>query len=112
MAMLFGLSSWETPPELPGQTDKGVHWALYCGLGALFVRALTRADLRDVTLRRAMLAVACSAAYGITDEFHQRFVPGRSAAVSDLIADTLGALAASMVLWAWSRMRRARPVEP
>lgn len=45
------------------------------------------------------LAVVCFAAlYGISDEFHQSFVPRRSSSVSDIIADTLGA---SLVAWGW-----------
>lgn len=31
-------------------------------------------------------------AYGCTDEYHQRFVEGRSCDAMDLIADTLGGL--------------------
>jgi VanZ family protein len=30
--------------------------------------------------------------YGVTDEFHQSFVPGRHASLLDLVADSFGAL--------------------
>lgn len=107
MAMLFALSSWQTPPALPGGADKKVHWLLYCGLSAVTVRALADAEWRRVTWRRVLLAILISAAYGASDEFHQSFVPGRSSEVADLVADTFGAAAAAVALRAWSTMRRS-----
>ena len=58
-------------------------------------------------------AVACGLAsvYGITDEFHQIFTPGRSCDPMDWLVDTIaagiGALACYFVLKAW-RARRVR----
>ncbi|MBR4011522.1 MAG: VanZ family protein, partial [Spirochaetaceae bacterium] len=37
--------------------------------------------------------------YGIIDEIHQSFTPGRSSTISDWIADTLGALFGSFVFY-------------
>jgi VanZ family protein len=36
--------------------------------------------------------VALAIAYGVTDEIHQSFVPGRRADPADVLADALGAL--------------------
>ena len=36
------------------------------------------------------MATICSLLYGISDEYHQSFVPGREAGVADAIADTIG----------------------
>ena len=49
-------------------------------------------------------------AYGLSDEFHQRFVPGRFAGVDDLVFDTLGGLLAVAIdhgshRWASRRSR-------
>jgi len=41
---------------------------------------------------RAALAVACTAAYGALDEWHQSFVPGRHASWADVAADAAGVL--------------------
>jgi VanZ family protein len=45
--------------------------------------------------RRALgyffLIAAIASVYGITDEFHQSFVPGRDANIWDWLADTIGA---------------------
>ena len=57
----------------------------------------------------SLLAVVLASGYGATDEFHQRFVHGRSPDVHDWIADTLGALAGAfvVVLASWVARRRA-----
>jgi VanZ family protein len=107
MAMLFAFSSWETPPSLTEGAYWGVHSLLYLGLGALILRALARARWTGVTALRAVAATVIAAAYGVTDEYHQSFVPGRSAEVFDLVADTAGAAAAAGGLWLWGRMKHA-----
>jgi hypothetical protein len=108
MAMLFGLSSWSAPPSLPGGSDKAAHWLLYSGLSVLVVRALARGEWRAVTAWRAIVAVAICAAYGLSDECHQAFVPGRDAELLDLAADTFGASAAAATLWLWGTMKRPK----
>jgi hypothetical protein len=47
-----------------------------------------------------LLIFALSSAYGVLDEIHQSFVPGRTCTLPDWIADTLGAfLGAALVLF-------------
>lgn len=88
MAMVFLLSNqpdiaepFEIPDWLPA--DKLVHAGLYAVLAAL----LYLAGLGPVA------AVFVTALYGVTDEIHQMFVPGRSPELLDLVADILGAIA-------------------
>lgn len=45
-----------------------------------------------------LIIIILSILYGITDEFHQYFVPTRVPDVRDLIADTIGAIVASLLL--------------
>lgn len=47
--------------------------------------------------RRALICVAISAAYSLTDEFHQLFVPGRHGSLGDCGLDTFGASLAMLV---------------
>ena len=49
-------------------------------------------------------ALVLSVFYGLTDEFHQMFVPGRVADLFDLLADAGGAIIGLFVVWAWSRV--------
>ena len=72
------------------------HFSEYLILGLLLVRALA-ADGRW-RLRHAVVAVALAGAYAATDELHQAFVPGRTAAVTDALIDASGALAGQVAL--------------
>jgi VanZ family protein len=107
MALLFFLSSLSTIPAPPsGFTDKHEHFFFYGILGALSLRALAKGTWRGVTLATVAAAIAISTAYGVSDEFHQRFVPGRDYEVLDMVADGLGAVMAAVLLWAWAIIKR------
>jgi VanZ family protein len=107
MAFIFGLSSLSNLPTAPAGSDKGAHVFLYAGLGALVLRALTSAQLERVTWWTMLTAVAISGLYGVSDELHQRFVPGRSFEGADMIADVVGSCAGAGVLYLWSKMKHA-----
>lgn len=98
MAVIFVLSSLPDV-ELPaGVSDHIAHFSGYALLGALVLRALAGATWSGVTLRAAWRAWLVSAVYGMTDEFHQRFVDGRWSSVGDWLADASGAAAAIAVI--------------
>jgi VanZ family protein len=105
MALIFGLSSISQTPQLTGGVDKYLHGALYSGLGALIVRALAGGWHRRVTPGIVVAAIAIAAAYGVSDEFHQSFVPKRSVEALDVVADTVGASVAAFALYAWDIIR-------
>jgi len=91
---IFVESSISHVPAFPsGFTDKDGHGLLYAGLAVLVLRAASGARWDGLTLGTATAAVALAAVYGITDEFHQWFVPGRTADVYDWVADCAGAAA-------------------
>ena len=104
--MLFGFSSLSTLPSPPGDLSfYDVHVAAYAGLAVLTARATGR-GLRDVSWRAAVGAMLISSLYGVTDEYHQLFVPGRSFDVLDMLADTIGSVAGASAVGAWSIIRR------
>lgn len=94
MALIFYLSAQPSlglPGLFEGQ-DKVMHFVTYGVLGFLVARGI--GPVRgEFSWRRMFAAIAFTVAYGISDEFHQSFVPGRSPSVFDLLADALGALA-------------------
>ena len=106
MAMLFGLSSLSTLPTPPGGFSfYDIHVAAYAGLGALTARA-TAKGVHNVSWRAVLLAIVIATLYGVSDEYHQRFVPGRSFDVLDMVADTIGSLIGASAVGAWSIIRR------
>ena len=101
MAAIFYVSGLRNAP-LPEQvSDKTGHIAAYAGLALLSVRAVGGGLPIRVVLRTAVYALAIAAAYGMSDELHQWFVPGRSADVRDWFADVGGALIGIGGCWLW-----------
>jgi VanZ family protein len=89
MAGIFYLSHQPTvplPERFPHQ-DKVFHFLAYWILGFLLAHAASRGG----TKRRFWFAFSCAALYGVSDEIHQYFVPGRDASVGDWVADAIGA---------------------
>ena len=84
-----------TPPW-----DKLVHACVF----ALLAGAMGYASgLRGA---RMVLAGFCAAmAVGVADEWHQIFLPGRSAGLDDLAADAIGAAAGAIALLARERVK-------
>lgn len=83
------------------------HFCEYTVFGALWANALHC----HLPLRRAcMLAVACASLYGVSDELHQLFVPGRACDPLDWAVDTAGgALGACLAGIFAHRASRGRP---
>ena len=105
MALIFVLSAQPQPP-LPSQlTDKQGHSIGYFGLAVTVSRALAGGLARGATPPAAAAAWTIAAAYAATDEWHQSFVPGRSADVHDWYADAIGALVGAGACWAWGIIR-------
>ncbi len=98
-AAIFWASGRPNPfPLVPSglqSHDKLLHAGAYAGLALLVRLALAATRLRGPTALAVALAVA--SAYGVTDELHQRLVPGRQCDFYDWAADTIGALAGAAV---------------
>ena len=95
MGLIFFLSSQEKFGfTLPANSDKIIHAVVYMPLGFLFYMSLRASGARNYVLVAASL-LACI--YGISDEIHQLFVPGRYASLGDVVADAVGALTGSLI---------------
>jgi VanZ family protein len=108
MAAIFYVSSLAQPVVPPGG-DKPWHLLAYLGLGVLTVRAVAGGLGAWIGWRAAVIASAIALSYAVTDEVHQMFVPGRSAQLSDLLADAMGVIAGVSLCWLWSVVVGQRP---
>ncbi|HBB87153.1 MAG TPA: hypothetical protein DC047_06020 [Blastocatellia bacterium] len=82
-------------------TRKVAHFSEYAVLGMLSARAFA-GSANDFIQRHwfqvALLLIVC---YALLDEFHQSFVPSRTASVYDSALDVVGGLTALVVLKLW-----------
>ncbi len=122
MRLIFYLSSL-TPPELPRQLG-GLAWLgklqnvvghlfLYGVLGSLAMVALVAlVGVAGATrqARWALLAAGLGVLHGVLDEYHQSFVPGRSATAFDVVVDSVGVTLGLACAWYAVRMVAERRV--
>ncbi len=114
MALIWGLSSIQIDVVRVSAfplKDKGVHFCEYGALGFLSAHAVRTTWANRRLWRVYATAVLITFAWGILDEFHQAFVPGRFAEVYDALADLLGAMtgaAAYLFFFNLRARRRAR----
>jgi VanZ family protein len=97
-AMIFYLSSLTRfPEELPSffGFDKLLHFFEYYPLGWLICRWLVSAERPFFRKHAILLTLVAGIAYGLSDEWHQSFVPGRDASLWDALFDALGVAAAA-----------------
>lgn len=102
MAVIFGLSSLPGT-AVPGNGAPYGHFFTYAVLGALLFAAF----LHETPDRHRAFALAVLAAslYGVTDELHQAFVPGRHPDIVDWGIDTIGALAGAWLMLTVTKRR-------
>lgn len=104
MAVIFTLSS-VPGSKIPGIVpDYVVHSGEYAILSFLLGRALVQTFDLSFCLPATILLCA---AYAVSDELHQIFVPLRTASVYDLAVDSAAATAVALAVFFWST-RQAR----
>lgn len=99
MVVIFVVSAQPRlpPPPIIGPWDKLQHALVYFGFGLIGFRG---AMLQPVTGRVGpyVVSLLLGGLYGGSDEYHQSFVPGRTASGLDWLADILGVMAALAVI--------------
>ncbi len=103
MAFIWLCSSRPLPlMPLPRHWDKLAHFAAWALLAVLLARG--------VRGRGGLWApLAMAVVYGLVDEVHQSFVPGREMSALDLLADALGAAAGVGIAALGEKGGEARP---
>jgi VanZ family protein len=97
MAVIYAASARSDVGAFGRVPDWVTHGAAYLVLAGLACRALAGGLHGPLPARAAALAVTLAAAYGVSDELHQSFVPGREASAADVLKDTGGALAGALL---------------
>ena len=100
MALLYYSSSihGEDIPKIDiPNIDKLFHFVEYFVLGALLVRAFANSSDKTNFKLIFLLSILIASAYGVLDEFHQRFVSGRSPEIFDIISDIIGSFSGALL---------------
>mgnify|MGYP001409541708 CR=1 FL=1 len=113
LPLVYALLIWHLS-SLPqdAQIDTGLPWdrqikeslhLVEFGILYLLLAAAAAAWGKDHHVWRAALAVLAGM-YGLVDEWHQSYVPTRSASLFDFLKDSIGVY----VCWRWSETARGR----
>ena len=78
--------------------DKVQHIVLYFGFGILLYLTFFNSEKYSLKKYAAIFAIVVGILYGITDEYHQSFVPGRVVSTSDIFANGIGLTIAQIVI--------------
>ena len=106
MGVIFIGSSIARVPRVGDETLYGLvhraaHLLEFAVLGALLLRALSKD--KPASKREIIITLIIIALYGASDEFHQRFTPGRSSEGISVLFDVAGG---AVGMWAWHRWAR------
>lgn len=102
MGTIFFLSNQPgdtlTLPDVPN-IDKVLHAGIYGLLALTTLFAVGKKTTRTRPCQVSFLVLLFCVLYGISDEYHQSFIPGRMPSIWDICADTTGA--GLVVLYWW-----------
>ena len=107
--LIFGISSI---PKLPSPDigivfiDKVAHFLEYAVFVILALRAFARPPVAAGGDRLYLIGMLAALVYAVADEYHQSYVPGRTADWYDVIADSLGVWCGAMGYRLMGRRRR------
>jgi VanZ family protein len=77
------------------------HWSEYFILAILLMRALKAEISSQPAIRRLIWSIVLATLYAASDEFHQSFVPSRTANPVDVVVDSFGAFCGTL----WCHLR-------
>lgn len=80
-------------------SDLVAHAIAYGALAATILYAWEKRYKSRYPVKVILFTVLACLIYGISDEFHQSFIPGRYVSALDVVADTLGPLLVCSFWW-------------
>lgn len=106
------IPSSHLPSSAIFRQDKLIHMGIYAVLAVLVYRGFRKHAPARTATQAALATLGVCILYGVTDELHQHFVPGRSMDVFDLLADALGSALAVVLAVRYERRRKVPPAAP
>ena len=91
---------------------KLAHWTEYFILAVLLARALRTEFPRHRPFRKLIFCIVLATLYAASDEWHQSFVPIRSASVVDVVIDGFGAICGALSFTLSQRAKLPRQQQP
>jgi VanZ family protein len=87
---------------------KSAHFCEYAVLGLLASRALSTSSHLFVRRSWFRISLLLIVAYALLDEYHQSFVPSRTASIYDSVIDVVGGLAALTIVMLYRGRKREK----
>jgi VanZ family protein len=110
MGIIYLLSDQPTLPQIPSVSGRITsvigHFTVYFVLAVLLWWALGMFSLSP--RQRYLIAFAIAVLYGVSDEWHQSFVPGRTPDLLDIVTDAIGAATGLLMVHLAQRSTRLR----
>ena len=105
---------WLFPNTSPPSLEL-IHWCVrklahlseYALMGILAARAFRTSPRRLFHRRWFLISICLIVVYALLDEYHQSFVPSRTASIFDSLIDTIGGLVALFVIWLRSETKHS-----
>jgi len=105
MALIFFLSAQQDLSTGLGTIDLVGRKFVHAGIFALLCLLLWRAFAAHLPPHAALaVALVATVAYAVSDELHQTFVPTRTGSPLDVAIDTVGAVAAVLIIRSRARV--------
>ena len=100
---LFPNTTPETLAVVHFAIRKAAHFGEYCLLGLLSARAFRKSSHLFLQHHWFLAALLLIAVYALLDEYHQSFVPSRTASIYDSFIDMAGGLTALIFIRRFKR---------
>jgi VanZ family protein len=97
---LLAVTSWPNPPAVEAggiPLDKLTHFLLYAIEAFLLYRAVGPRGRSGLAFGRVLAITGTMTLWGMVDEAHQEWIPGRRMDSEDLLADVSGACAGALL---------------
>ncbi len=95
--IIFYISSLTFPPGAPsfGWETIAYHFYAFLFLEAFLLISINQGKIENKKF--IFVAIIIALVYGVSDEIHQLFVPGRACSFSDFLIDSAGILFATLI---------------